>query len=155
MIKNLEELVKYLDENKLHISFAESLTGGMCAATLVDISGASNVLNESHVTYSNEAKMKYLNVKKETIDKYTVVSQEVAYEMALGLHNLTGAEICLSTTGIAGPTSDGIHEVGDVCFGFYINGKIYTKEHVFGNIGRNEVRKKATEYLFEELYKLL
>ena len=155
MIKNLDELVLYLKENNLHISFAESLTGGLAAATLVNISGASNVLNESLVTYAPEAKMKYLKVKKETLDKYTVVSTEVASEMAEGLHELTGADICLSTTGVAGPSSDGINPVGKVCFGFYIKGKIETKEMHFGNIGRNEVRLKSVEYLFEELYKLL
>ena len=64
----LINVVNKLKNSKKKISFAESITGGLCASTLIGISGASNVISESLVTYSNEAKMKYLNVKKETID---------------------------------------------------------------------------------------
>ena len=78
-------LVSKLKEKKYHISFAESITGGLCAATLVSVPGASNVLAESLVTYSEEAKMKYLDVKKETLNKFGVVSIEVAKEMVIGL----------------------------------------------------------------------
>ncbi len=155
MINNLDELVLYLKENNMHISFAESLTGGLAVATLVNISGASNVLDESFVTYAETAKMKLLKVKKKTLKLHTVVSEEVAYEMSKGLHKLSKADICISTTGIAGPTSDGINPVGRVCFGFYINGNIITRKVEFGNIGRNEVRNKAVDYLFKELFKLL
>ena len=155
MVNNLEGLVKYLKDKDWHISFAESLTGGMCAATLVSISGASNVLDEAFVTYSNESKIKYLGVKKETIDKYTVFSKEVAYEMALGLHNETNAEVCLATTGIAGPNPEGDKPAGYVCFGIYIDGNIHTYEKIFANMSRNEVREKANNYIYEELFKLL
>ncbi len=91
MISSLEELVEFLKNKKWHISFAESLTGGMCASTLIDVAGSSEVINESFVTYSNESKMKTLNVKKETIDRYSVVSEDVAYEMAVGLNKVTNA----------------------------------------------------------------
>lgn len=155
MINNLGNLIKYLKEKKWHISFAESLTGGLCASSLVAISGASNVLNEAFVTYSNESKIKYLGVNENTINKYSVFSKEVAYEMAQGLHNITKAQICISTTGIAGPNPEGDLPAGYVCFGIYFNGEIKTYEKTFVNLSRNEVREKAKDYIFGELYKLL
>ena len=153
---NEEALVNKLIEKGYHISFAESATGGMCAAKLINVANASKVLNESFVTYADEAKIKYLNVKKETIDKYNVVSEEVAYEMALGLAKNTNSNVAASVTGVAGPTggSESI-PVGMVCFGFYINGNIITKTQKFGNIGRNNVRSKACEYVFDTLNLLL
>ena len=151
-----EVLVNYLIEKKYHITFAESLTAGMLAAKLVNVANASMVLNESFVTYSNEAKMKYLNVKKETIDKYTVVSEEVAKEMAIGAAKAANSNIAVTTTGVAGPTG-GTEKtpVGMVCFGFYINGKVTTKTKYFGNIGRNKVRLEATNFAFDEIVELL
>ena len=151
-----EVLVNYLIVKKYHITFAESLTAGMLAAKLVNVANASMVLNESFVTYSNEAKMKYLNVKKETIDKYTVVSEEVAKEMAIGAAKASNSNIAVTTTGVAGPTG-GTEKtpVGMVCFGFYINGEVITKTKYFGNIGRNKVRLESTNYAFDEIVELL
>ena len=146
----LEEIVNKLKEKNMHISFAESITGGLCASTLITVSGASKVISESLITYSNEAKMKYLNVKSDTIDKYTVVSEEVAKEMAVGLHKLTGSEVCVSLTGLAGPDGDGINPVGTVCFGFVINDLVYTLKEVFKG-SRNDIRNQAMEYVFKEL----
>ena len=154
---NLEEkLVDLLINKKYHITFAESATGGMCAARLVNVSNASMVLKESLVTYSDEAKIKYLNVKKETIDKYNVVSEEVAYEMALGAKNQANSDISASVTGVAGP-SGGTDEipVGTICFGFNILGNIKTYKINFGNLGRNIVRQKACDFVFEKLLELL
>ncbi len=151
-----ELLVNYLIDKKYHITFAESLTAGMLAAKLVNVANASMVLNESFVTYSNEAKIKYLNVKKETIDKYSVVSEEVAKEMAIGAAKAANSNIAVTTTGVAGPTG-GTEKtpVGMVCFGFYINGDVVTKTKYFGNLGRNKVRFEATNYAFEEIIELL
>ena len=147
-----EELVDILIKKNYHISFAESATGGMLAARLVNVSNASKVFTESFVTYSDEAKIKYLNVNKETIDKYNVVSEEVAKEMAIGCHNQTSANICATITGVAGPTggSEKI-PVGMICFGFYINGIILTKTQNFGNLGRNTVRQMASDYAYDTL----
>jgi len=155
-MENEEKLVNYLIEKGYHITFAESLTAGMLAAKLVNVANASMVLTESFVTYSNEAKMKYLNVSSKTIDKYTVVSEEVAKEMAIGAAKASGANIAVTTTGVAGPTGGSEKTpVGMVCFGFYINGDVFTKTQKFGNIGRNLVRKSATEYAFNEILELL
>ena len=85
------------------VACAESLTGGMLASRLVDVPGASSVLGEAYVTYSNEAKMRLLGVSKDTLRQFGAVSAQCAREMAEGARRAAGADFALSTTGIAGP----------------------------------------------------
>ena len=98
-----EQLVNKLIENNLHISCAESCTGGLVASRLVNVANASKVFDVSFVTYANEAKIKYLGVSPETIVKYGVVSEEVVLEMAAGVAKETGAQVGIAVSGIAGP----------------------------------------------------
>lgn len=147
-----QSVVNKLIEKNYHISFAESCTGGMACAALVSIADASKVLDVSFVTYANEAKMKYLGVKDETIEQFGVVSEEVASQMAEGVAKEAGSEVGVGITGVAGPgggTKD--KPVGMVCFGFYINGEITTHTMQFGELGRNEVRAKSVEFVYETL----
>ena len=97
---------------------------------------------EGAVTYSNDAKIRRLGVKEETLKKYGAVSAETAAEMAEGIAKTSGADIGVSTTGVAGPgPSEGKPE-GLVYIGIYINGKKYTKEiNLAGK--RNEIRERA------------
>ena len=150
-----EFVVNKLINRGWKIAFAESCTGGMCASRLVDVASASWVLNESIVTYANEAKIKYLGVKKETIDKYNVVSEEVAYEMAIGIKSQAKSNIGIGITGAAGPTSDGVIPIGNVCIGFAIENEVFVTTLRLGNVGRNNVRKMATDYVFEYLNEAL
>ena len=151
-----DRLVELLIKNNLHISFYESCTGGMLASRIINVSNASKVLNESLVTYSNEAKMKYLKVNPLTIDKYDVVSEEVAKEMVVGGKLLTKSEVNISTTGVAGPTGGtDLIPVGTVCFGILINDKLKTFKKNFNDIGRNKVREEATNFILEKAIKLL
>ena len=92
-----------LVERHLTVATAESCTGGMVAASFVDYPGISAALNEAHVTYANEAKVKYCGVKPETLEAYGAVSEQTAREMACGLREKSGADIAVATTGIAGP----------------------------------------------------
>lgn len=145
-------VVDKLIQKNYHISFAESCTGGMACAALVSIADASKVLDVSFVTYANEAKMKYLGVKDETIEQFGVVSEEVTRQMAEGVAKEAGSEVGVGITGVAGPgggTKD--KPVGMVCFGFYINGEVTTYTMQFGQIGRNEVRAKSVEFVYETL----
>lgn len=147
-----QSVVNQLIKKNYHISFAESCTGGMVCAALVSIADASKVLDVSIVTYANEAKMKYLGVKDETIGQFGVVSEEVASQMAAGVAKEAGSEVGVGITGVAGPgggTKD--KPVGMVCFGFYINGEVTTYTMQFGEIGRNEVRAKSVEFVYETL----
>ena len=99
----VETLGRELVARGLTVSTAESCTGGMVAARLVDYPGISAALNEAHVTYANEAKIKYCGVKEETLAAHGAVSEETAQEMAEGLREKAGADIAIATTGIAGP----------------------------------------------------
>lgn len=150
-----EVCYKYLKDNGMTISFAESVTGGMLATTLINVNGSSNVIKESFVTYSNEAKIKYLNVKEETIEKYNVVSKEVSLEMAKGLFDLTKSDVCVSTTGLAGPTGGTIDKpIGLVCYTIKVFDKYLTKEMKFKG-DRNQIRMRATLFVLYDLYKML
>lgn len=99
-----ETAVSLLAKNKKTVSFAESCTGGLAAKMVTDVSGASSVLNESYITYANASKEKILGVKHKTIEENGVVSEQVAREMAEGVRRISGADIGVGITGIAGPT---------------------------------------------------
>ncbi|MBR2943187.1 MAG: competence/damage-inducible protein A [Clostridia bacterium] len=101
---SMEEIAgRELTARGLTVSTAESCTGGLVAAKLVNYPGISAALYEAHVTYANEAKVKYCGVKSETLAAYGAVSEETAREMAQGLRERSGADIAVATTGIAGP----------------------------------------------------
>lgn len=149
-MESAEKLVNLLIEKKLHITTAESCTGGMVASRIVDVANASKVFNVAYVTYANEAKEKYLNVDSKTIEKYGVVSEEVTKQMAFGALKEANADISIVTSGIAGPTGGTEYKpVGMVCFGVGIKDNVYTSTKYFGNIGRNKVRSMATEYIID------
>ena len=103
-MKELELITKYLIDNKLKLSTVESCTGGLLSSAFTDISGSSSFITLNLVTYSNEAKHKILNIDNFILNNYGAVSPECAENMAEGLYNLTHSDICISTTGIAGPT---------------------------------------------------
>ena len=146
-----EVVAKMLVENNLKIAVAESCTGGMVSASLINYPGISSVFMEGCVTYSNEAKMKSLGVKKETLDVYGAVSDNCAKEMASGVAARYNTNVGIATTGIAGP-GGGTDEkpVGLVYFGIYINGKVITKKYVF-NGDRQGVRERATRTILNDL----
>ena len=140
---------KILCEKKITISVAESLTGGLLCAKLINYPGISNVLIEGIVSYSIESKISRLKVKRETIEKYTDVSYNTAIEMAKGICETSGSDIGISTTGIAGPSGE---PLGLVFIGFCIKGKVdYVKLNLKGN--RQEIRNKVVDIALEELYK--
>ena len=151
-----EQVVNKLIDRGFHISFAESCTGGLCCGTLVNVSNASKVLDMSFVTYANEAKVELINVNPETIENYGVVSEQVAGEMCKGVAEKAHSEVGVGITGVAGPTGGTAKKpVGMVCFGFYVLGNVTTRTMQFGNIGRNEVRSKSVDFVFNTLAELL
>ena len=111
-------VVELLTRTGKTITTAESCTGGLIASRITDVSGASAAFTHGFVTYSNEAKQQLIGVKAETLEAHGAVSEEVAGEMAAGALQVSGADIAVSITGIAGPTG-GTEEkpVGTVCFG--------------------------------------
>lgn len=149
------KVVNELKRLKMHISTAESCTGGMISSSIVNVSGSSSVFNESVITYSNEAKIKYLDVNPNTINKYGVVSEEVVTEMVNGLQKLTSSEVCIGVSGIAGPTG-GTKEkpVGLVHFAIKVCDKVYTFSSVFRG-DRDAVRKRTNASVLYNLFMIL
>lgn len=151
-----EKVVSLLQKKGWRISFAESCTGGMAAAALVDVPSASGVFDASFVTYANEAKIRYVNVSEETIRLHGVVSEAVAGQMARGAAQATDCQVGVGISGIAGPSGGtATKPVGMVCFGFSMDGHLDTRTVQFGNIGRNQVRKKSVDFVYETLLTLL
>ena len=168
-----ERVVNALIKHGLHISFAESCTGGLAAARIVDVPNASYVLDASFVTYANQAKVKFVNVAEESIAEHGVVSECVALSMAKGAAAAANAEIGVGISGIAGPSGGSPEKpVGTVCFGFYdifiefgfyFGGKAecgipkfeISKTMHFGAAGRQAVRNASVNFVFETLAELL
>ena len=143
--KSLEEvIVHFLKERSLTLTTAESCTGGMIAARITDVPGASEVFKQGLVTYSNRAKRKLLDVKKTTLKEYGAVSEKTAKEMAKNGAFITGSDACVSVTGTAGPTG-GTEEkpVGLVYIGCCYNNKTVVKEFHFKG-ERQKIREQAT-----------
>ncbi len=113
-----EVVVKDLKNKGLTLASAESCTGGLFAASITDIPGASEVYKYGYVTYSEEAKCKALGIAAEDIDKYSVVSGEIAEMMAANLKEISGADIAISITGYAGPEADEGRECGEAYIGY-------------------------------------
>ncbi len=138
--KSLEEvIVHFLKERSLTLTTAESCTGGMIAARITDVPGASEVFKQGLVTYSNRAKRKLLDVKKTTLKEYGAVSEKTAKEMAKNGAFITGSDACVS-----GPTG-GTEEkpVGLVYIGCCYNNKTVVKEFHFKG-ERQKIREQAT-----------
>ncbi len=153
---NLEEkIVEELIRRGYTITTAESCTGGLLAGRLLNVSGASGVYHEGHITYSNEAKERLLGVSHETLATYGAVSEQTAREMAFGAAKAANANVGLSTTGIAGP-GGGTDEkpVGLVYVGCSINGETVACEYQFSG-DRQENREMAVEAALELLLKEL
>lgn len=152
------EVGELLVSKKLTIATAESCTGGLLSGRLINYPGISSSFLEGVVTYSNEAKMKYLGVRKETLDRVGAVSEETAEEMALGIAKAAGTDIGISVTGIAGP-GGGTEEkpVGLVYVGLCIRGTVKVKKlNLTGD--RQSVRNKtvitALDWVRSEINKL-
>lgn len=149
-----EEIGKILTSKGWTISTTESCTGGLLSSKLTDISGSSAYIKLNLVTYANEAKEEMLGV---IINEEGVVSENCAYQMAKGLCELTKSEICISTTGIAGPT--GGTETKPVGLMY---STIYTKDRfknykiqVDSSLTRIEIKESFVNIVLQNIYEFL
>lgn len=151
-----EKLYRLLKEKSLTVSIAESCTGGLIGAALTSVPGMSECYGYGVVTYANSAKEELLKVKETTLAKCGAVSPDTAKQMAEGVMALSGSDIAVSVTGIAGPTGATLDKpVGLVYIGLAVSGK---ETQVFKNIfsgDRDTVRKstvlKALEIIIENI----
>lgn len=144
-----EELVKALKEGHLTIGSVESFTGGMFASSIVSVPGASEVYLGSLVTYVPEAKAKLAGVEPRLIAEKGVVSQEVAMEMARGGKKAIGADIVVSFTGDAGPTTEEKNDKVGECYICISSDKNCIVLHPRFSGTRDQIRKAAVDLAME------
>lgn len=138
-----EAVVSLLSKKGLTVTTAESCTGGLLSATLVNVAGASDVFGGGYITYSNKFKRKKIGVKKSTLKKYGAVSEEVASEMAVGARKESKADVAVSITGIAGPGGGSAEKpVGLVYIGVAVKNRVFVNRYVF-NGNRSKVRQSS------------
>ena len=150
------KIVKLLIKKKLTVSFAESCTGGLLASSITSISGSSKVFNMGLVTYSNNAKVKLLQVPKKTITKYGAVSYETCLLMVKNLSKISKSNISISITGVAGPNG-GTKEkpVGLVYIGLKKGSKIIIRENLFKSKKRISIQKLTVKQAFKMILNIL
>ena len=138
-----DKIIELLMEHHLTITTAESCTGGLIAATLVNVPGVSGQFEEGYITYSNEAKEKLLGVSHETLEKYGAVSSQTAEEMAKGAKKAAHADISIISTGIAGPDGGTMEKpVGLVYLACSLGEETEVERHIFSG-DRQEVRQAS------------
>ena len=144
----MKQLLEALTEKNITLAAAESCTGGMVCETVTSLPGASAVFLGGVVSYANEVKINVLGVSSESLERYGAVSEDVAARMAEGVRRITGADIGISTTGIAGPGGGTAEKpVGTVCFGVSsVNGTKSCTRHFGSDKERDEIRRMATEF---------
>ncbi len=151
--KLTQKVIKECDKQKRILAVAESCTGGMLSSYITSISGSSNIFDRGFITYSNDAKIDLIDVKKKTIEKFGAVSKETAIEMAEGTIKNSLASLAISITGVAGPGGGtSINPVGTVYIAIIIDDEKDVKKFNFLNKGREFIRKAS---VYEALQLLL
>ena len=145
-----KEVVGTAIKKELTISTAESFTAGLIASSIARIPGASNVLYGGAVTYMVEAKTKFLDIPKDYIEHYGVVSKNVANQMAIQIRNKTGSDFGIGTTGYAGPGD----EAGHVFVSIASDKKVYNLEMNL-LLSRNMVRLTASKAVLNKLLSII
>ena len=155
-VAGLEEtVVRTLKEKGLTVSTAESCTGGMIAERITAVSGSSEVFGYGFVTYWEQAKAKLVGVDPDVTVRYNVVSAPVAAQMALGAAKVSGSDIAVSVTGVAGPTGgDAVRPVGTVYLGAARGETVYVKKLFVSRPDRALVRARAAQAALELVLRL-
>lgn len=153
---HLESVLLHLKQQKLKLATAESLTAGLIASTIAEIPGYGSLLECAFVTYSPEAKITCLGVRRDTIDTCNLTSEQVAREMAEGALRISRANVAVSTTGLAGPSNgDSDIPVGTVCFAwsFQKGDTVTTFSETRKFDGkRNQVRQASADYAISRIW---
>ncbi len=150
------KIVKLLTKKKLTLSFAESCTGGLLASSITSISGSSKVFNMGLVTYSNDAKVKLLQVPKKIITKHGAVSYETCLLMVKNLSKISKSNISISITGVAGPnggTKD--KPVGLVYIGLKKGSKTIINKNLFKSKKRISIQKETVRRALKMILNIL
>ena len=150
-----KNIINKLIIKSISISTAESCTGGLLAYSFTKNKDSSKVFKGGYITYSNQLKISELNIKKVSLNKYGAVSSEIANEMVRGLYIKNKTNLCISTTGIAGPDGGSKNKpIGLVYIGIRIHGKTNIIKKNFKGT-RMQIQKKCVNFIFKYLEKLI
>ena len=146
----IKRIIKKLIKKKIKISIAESCTGGLLSSVITSVAGSSRVFKLGIVSYSNDSKIKILNVSKILIKKYGAVSKQVCKAMAKNVSKMGKTYMSISITGIAGPSGGtAIKPVGLVYVGIKKGNKITINKYLFKNKGRSYIQKRTVNKCLE------
>ena len=151
-----KKIVSILKRKKIKLSIAESCTGGMLSSAIASVNGASKVFTMGLVTYSNQAKMSILKVPKKIIQKHGAVSIQCSLSMVNNLSKISKSKVCVSITGIAGPSGGTKQKpVGLVYIGVKNGKKVIVSKSQFKNRGRSSIQKATVKKSLELLLKTI
>ena len=152
-----KKVIKKLIRKKITLSVAESCTGGLIASEITSVPNSSNIFNLGLVTYSNRSKEKLLKIKKQNLKKYGAVSAQICKDMVENLFKISKTDLCISTTGIAGPGGGSkLKPVGLVYIG--IKFKKISKIYMYNfnkKLERNKIQKKTVNSIFNLLDQMI
>ncbi|MAV49030.1 MAG: damage-inducible protein CinA [Pelagibacteraceae bacterium] len=152
-----KKIINKLIKNKITISVAESCTGGLIASEIASVPNSSNIFNLGLITYSNQSKEKLLKIKKQNLKKYGAVSAQICKDMVENLFKISKTDLCISTTGIAGPSGGSkLKPVGLVYIG--IKFKKISKIYMYNfnkKLERNKIQKKTVNTTFNLLNQMV
>ena len=156
MFKNIKQIINLLIYKKKTLSIVESCTGGMLAQTITEINGASKIFKFGLITYSNQSKIKYLNVPLGIIKKYGAVSKQCCFSMVNNLSKISKAKLYVAITGVAGPTGGSkLKPVGLVYIGIKKGNKIIVNKYLFKNKDRKSIRVNSVKKSLELIKKFI
>ena len=148
-------IIKELLKRNITISVVESCTGGLLSSKFTSVAGISKIFNMGLITYSNNAKSNLLKISQNDLKKYGAVSHQTAALMVKNLQRLTKSKLCISTTGIAGPSGGTkAKPVGLIYFGIKYRNKTITLEKKFKG-SRIQIQQKTIKAIFTTLEKLI
>ena len=156
MKKETIKVINLLKRKRLKLAIAESCTGGMLSSTITSVSGASKVFSMGLVSYSNQTKMNILKIPKKIIQKHGAVSFQCCLAMVNNLAKISKSRVCVSITGIAGPSGGTKQKpVGIVYIGVKNGKKIIVSKNQFKNKGRSAVQKATVKKALSLILKQL
>ena len=149
-----EKVVKVLNKKGLVLATAESCTGGLISKRITDVSGSSSVFNCGIVSYSNEIKEKVLGVQHKTLETFGAVSEQTVREMVKGVLRISGADVAVSVSGIAGPNSDNTEKPVGLIFLAVSNGED-TQVKQLNNTFTENIRENNRNSASDEALKMI
>jgi nicotinamide-nucleotide amidase len=151
-----KKIISLLKRKNMKLAITESCTGGMLSNSITSVSGSSKIFTMGLVTYSNRAKRSILKVPQQIIRKYGAVSVQCCLAMVNNLSKISKSKVCVSITGIAGPTGGSEHKpVGLVYIGIRIGKKVVVNKCNFKNNGRIFIQKQTVKKSLNLLLKLI